>query len=442
MRGSPSHQERVFGRWVRPLLGDVRFALRGFWRRPSFPGVLVALALGVGANSATVTLAAELLVTAPDYVRNPQRVVLVPSIGSYVEYRNVSRDAKTLEPSRGHAERSDARRRPGGGRAPRRMRYVGVLRRLSCTPSVGSGVRGVRRDASRRGAGRAVPRLVGASFRWRPGGGRPHRRPRQSRSHRCRRRAAGFQGNRVGRDRRLDPACRLAGVVLVHGNEPARGRGQLLAADDRTRPGRLRSRRCGGRDRFAGVGHGSGRWTVGCRMAGSQPGAGLRFLARPVARWAGDALAGGCRRSDSACCVPEHHGPAVDPGSRPRPGVCGADAARRDADAGLLAVSAGAPGRDGGGRRRRGGRRHRSRPTAGRTASDRRRGRGCGRTVPSERRDPGASGGRVERPRPGGLGLSRGAAVPPAWRGARGAIRRRASQRVRDRGSSRWRWCS
>ena len=97
MRGSPSHQERTFGRWVRPLLGDVRFAVRGFWRRPSFPGVLVALALGVGANSATVTLAAALLVTAPDYVRNPQQVVLVPSIVSYVEYRNVSRDAKTLD---------------------------------------------------------------------------------------------------------------------------------------------------------------------------------------------------------------------------------------------------------------------------------------------------------------------------------------------------------
>ena len=97
VRGGPSHQERTFGRRVRPLLWDVRFAVRSFWRRPSFPGVLVALALGVGANSATVTLAAALLVTAPDYVRNPQRVVLVPSIGSYVEYRNVSRDARTID---------------------------------------------------------------------------------------------------------------------------------------------------------------------------------------------------------------------------------------------------------------------------------------------------------------------------------------------------------
>ena len=82
---------------MRPLLRDVRFAVRSFWRRPSFPGVLVALALGVGANSATVTLAAALLVTAPDYVRNPQRVVLAPSIRSYVEYSNVSRDARTLD---------------------------------------------------------------------------------------------------------------------------------------------------------------------------------------------------------------------------------------------------------------------------------------------------------------------------------------------------------
>ena len=97
MRGSPSRQERIFGRRVRPLLWDVRFAVRGFWRRPSFPGVLVALALGVGANSATVTLAAALLVTAPDSVRDPQRVVLAPSIRSYVGYRNVSRDANTLD---------------------------------------------------------------------------------------------------------------------------------------------------------------------------------------------------------------------------------------------------------------------------------------------------------------------------------------------------------
>lgn len=97
VRGGPSHQERTFGCRVRPLLWEVRFAVRGFWRRPSFPGVLVALALGVGANSATMTLAAALLVTAPDYVRNPQRVVLVPSIGSYVEYRSVSRDARTID---------------------------------------------------------------------------------------------------------------------------------------------------------------------------------------------------------------------------------------------------------------------------------------------------------------------------------------------------------
>lgn len=40
-------KERTFGRRVRPLLGEARFAARGFWRRPSFPGVLVALALGV-----------------------------------------------------------------------------------------------------------------------------------------------------------------------------------------------------------------------------------------------------------------------------------------------------------------------------------------------------------------------------------------------------------
>ena len=82
---------------MRALPGDVQLALRRFWRRGSFPGMLVALGLGVGANGATVTLAAALLVTAPDYVQDSERVVLVPAVTSYREYRNVSRRARTVD---------------------------------------------------------------------------------------------------------------------------------------------------------------------------------------------------------------------------------------------------------------------------------------------------------------------------------------------------------
>ncbi len=74
-----------------------RFRVSRFWRRGSFPGTLVALGLGVGANSATVMLAASLLATAPDYVRNPERVVLVPAVSTYQEYRNVRARARTLD---------------------------------------------------------------------------------------------------------------------------------------------------------------------------------------------------------------------------------------------------------------------------------------------------------------------------------------------------------
>ena len=95
--GGGLHHRRSVGRRMRSLLADVPFALRRFWRRGSFPGVLVALGLGVGANGATLTLAAALLVTAPDYVQDPQRLVVVPSIRSYAEYKSVSRRAKTID---------------------------------------------------------------------------------------------------------------------------------------------------------------------------------------------------------------------------------------------------------------------------------------------------------------------------------------------------------
>ena len=82
---------------MRFLLREAQFAVRRFWRRSSFPGVLLALALGVGANAATLTLAAALLLAAPDHVRDPERVVLAPAIGTWVAYSDVSRRSKTLD---------------------------------------------------------------------------------------------------------------------------------------------------------------------------------------------------------------------------------------------------------------------------------------------------------------------------------------------------------
>ena len=82
---------------MRFLLREAQFAVRRFGRRSSFPGVLLALALGVGANSATLTLAAALLLAAPDHVRDPERVVLAPAIGTWVAYSDVSRRSKTLD---------------------------------------------------------------------------------------------------------------------------------------------------------------------------------------------------------------------------------------------------------------------------------------------------------------------------------------------------------
>lgn len=82
---------------MRFLLREAQFAVRRFGRRSSFPGVLLALALGVGANAATLTLAAALLLAAPDHVRDPERVVLAPAIGTWVAYSDVSRRSKTLD---------------------------------------------------------------------------------------------------------------------------------------------------------------------------------------------------------------------------------------------------------------------------------------------------------------------------------------------------------
>ena len=119
------------------LLREVLFSSRGFWRRSSFPGVLLALALGVGANGATLTLAAALLLAAPEHVRSPERIVRAPSIRSWAEFADVSRRARTIDLA------ALTRRELGLGRgaeaAPARVECVtrGYFRLLGVRPARG-----------------------------------------------------------------------------------------------------------------------------------------------------------------------------------------------------------------------------------------------------------------------------------------------------------------
>lgn len=133
------------------LLREVLFSSRGFWRRSSFPGVLLALALGVGANGATLTLAAALLLAAPEHVRSPERVVRAPSIRSWAAFTDVSRRARTIDLA------ALTRRELGLGRgaeaAPARVECVtrGYFRLLGVRPARGRTFAGTA-DGGRAGA--------------------------------------------------------------------------------------------------------------------------------------------------------------------------------------------------------------------------------------------------------------------------------------------------
>ena len=119
------------------LLREVLFSSRGFWRRSSFPGVLLALALGVGANGATLTLAAALLLAAPAHVRSPERIVRAPSIRSWAEFTEVRRRARTIDLA-AHT-RSELGLGLGAEAAPARVECVtrGYFRLLGVRPALG-----------------------------------------------------------------------------------------------------------------------------------------------------------------------------------------------------------------------------------------------------------------------------------------------------------------
>jgi len=70
-------------RWPDELRQDLRFALRGLRRNPGFAAVAVlTLALGIGVNTAMITVA-ESVLRRPLPYRDPARLVMVYSIGSF-----------------------------------------------------------------------------------------------------------------------------------------------------------------------------------------------------------------------------------------------------------------------------------------------------------------------------------------------------------------------
>src|SRR5438552_9814938 len=71
-------------RWLRDFVYDLRFSIRSFLRSPSFTATaLLSLALGIGATTAIYSLVDQVVLHALP-VRQPERLVLVDSNGSWV----------------------------------------------------------------------------------------------------------------------------------------------------------------------------------------------------------------------------------------------------------------------------------------------------------------------------------------------------------------------
>ena len=68
--------------WLEQLWRDVRYGLRGLRRNPGFTAVaVIALALGIGANSAIIT-AVDAILLRPLGYRDPERLVVILNHGT------------------------------------------------------------------------------------------------------------------------------------------------------------------------------------------------------------------------------------------------------------------------------------------------------------------------------------------------------------------------
>lgn len=130
--------------------------------------MLVALGLGVGANSATMTLAAALLVTAPDYVQDAERVVLAPVVSTYREYTNISQRARTLDVAAFTRVDLSLGRGPAAGSVSVECVTRGYFDIFPVRPAVGRGF-----DASDEGRRGTAPVVLAHGFWVRRFGGDP-----------------------------------------------------------------------------------------------------------------------------------------------------------------------------------------------------------------------------------------------------------------------------
>ncbi len=197
-----NQREGGMGGW-HEVLGDVRWALRGLRKRPTFTAVAVGtLALGIGSNSAIFTLvSAQFLAPLP--WASPNELVLV------WEAERATGDVMTVSPGqllrlegagallRGlgglqRRRRHDLRRRRCGRGGGRERGDPRLLRRPGRAPGAGTCVLGRRGPRGRRRPRRPEPRAVGAPLRVGPGHRRKDGPCRRTSPHRGGGRAGGF----------------------------------------------------------------------------------------------------------------------------------------------------------------------------------------------------------------------------------------------------------
>src|SRR6185503_17333379 len=95
------------------LLKDIRYGVRGLWKRPGFTAVAVCtLALGIGANTAIFSVVNAVLLR-PLQIRDPEQLVMIwedaafigfprntPAPANYVDWKNQSQSFEDVAATR------------------------------------------------------------------------------------------------------------------------------------------------------------------------------------------------------------------------------------------------------------------------------------------------------------------------------------------------------